>query len=176
MAQKAPKPFVAVYNALSPSLTRFVAKRLGSDYTKTEEILQNTAIAAWRSWSSFKHKSTYFTWLCRIALNKIADYYKGQINERSKLIYPGLKYISLIESPELSPVERLSINELRSSVNDCLNLMPKSKRKLLQYKFWKGLTHKQIAKILDISERAVEGRLYRAKQSFAHFYAQQSKS
>lgn len=176
MSQKAPKSFVAVYNALSPALTRFIAKRLGSDYDKTEEILQNTAIAAWKSWSSFKHKSTYFTWLCRISLNKIADYYRDQINQRSKLIYPGLKKISLIESTEIAPSERMALEELCDGVNDCLDLMPPKKRRLLQYKYWLGLTHKQIAKILGISERAVEGRLYRARTKFAKVYSDISKS
>lgn len=170
MSKKAPKSFVAVYNALSPSLTRFIAKRLGSDYTKTEEILQNTAVAAWKSFSSFRHKSTYFTWLCRIALNKIADYYKGQINERSKLIYPGLKKITLIESGDLPPSERLALDELCTQVNNCLDMLPPNKRRLLQYKYWQGLTHAQIGNLLGISERAVEGRLYRAKQNFAKMY------
>ena len=170
MAKKAPKSFVAIYKALSPALTRFIVKRLGADYTKTEDILQNTAVAAWKSWSSFKHKSTYFTWLCRIALNKIADYYRDQINQRSKLVYPGLKKISLIESDELTPTERMALEELCVGVNDCLDLLSPSKRRLLQYKYWLGLTHKQIGNILGITERAVEGRLYRARSAFQEIY------
>lgn len=176
MSKKAPKSFVAVYKALSPALTRFIAKRLGSDYDKTEEILQSTAVAAWKSWSSFKHKSTYFTWLCRIALNKIADYYKDQVNQRSKFVYPGLKKISLVESEELSPSERMALVELCDGVNDCLDLLPPSKRRLLQYKYWLGLTHKQIGKVLGISERAVEGRLYRARTKFADIYTKNQKA
>lgn len=176
MTKKAPKSFVAVYNTLSPSLTRFIAKRLGSDYAKTEEILQNTAVAAWKSFSSFKHKSTYFTWLCRIALNKIADYYKGQINERSKIIYPGLKKITLIESDDLPQPERLALDELCNQVNNCLDMLPPSKRRLLHYKYWQGLTHAQIGKLLGISERAVEGRLYRARENFAKMYVKKDES
>jgi len=159
--------FEDLHKKFSTPLFRFIAKRIGAKPEVTEEVFEETVIAAWKGFKTFKYKSTYFTWLCRIALNKIADYYRDQIHERSHIIVPTLKAMSLIEADNISPEERLVLNDLRDNVNACLNLLPTNVRKLLWYRYWRGMSYNQIAKVMDISVRAVEGRLYRAKESFA---------
>lgn len=155
------------YKELSKPLFKFIAKRLGKSEDIVEEIVQETFVAAWKGYGAFKHKSSYFTWLCRIALNKIADYYHDQVNANSGIIVPILDSLTYIDRDNLSPEEALALKELRSSVNDCLNLLPYEKRKLLWFRYWKDYSYEKIAKILGISERAVEGRLYRAKEEFS---------
>lgn len=162
--------FEDLHKKFSTPLFRFIAKRIGAKPEATEEVFEETVIAAWKGFKTFKYKSTYFTWLCRIALNKIADYYRDQIHERSHIIVPTLKAMSLIEAGDISPEERLVLNDLRDNVNACLNLLPTNVRKLLWYRYWRGMSYDQIAKVMDISVRAVEGRLYRAKESFAKIW------
>jgi len=152
-------------------LTKFIIKRVSGDSQAKEEVLSSTMIAAWRGWNTFKHKSSYFTWLCRIALNKIADYYHDQVHEGSKIVVPLIDSITDIDFKSLSPDEELALKELRGSVNDCLNLLSPEKRRLLQFRFWYDLSYAEMAKILGISERAVEGQLYRAKHEFARVWA-----
>lgn len=156
--------------SVSP-LTRFVFKKIGSDPEVADQIITETFSAAWKGYKTFRHKSSFFTWLCRIALNKIADYYKDQINNRSHFIVPTLKNLSKIEAiagsdPAMLPEERFVLNELRDKVNQVLNLLPENKRKLLQYRYWHDLSYKEISIILHISPRAVEGKIYRAKLAF----------
>lgn len=151
---------------LSP-LTRFVFKKIGSDPENADIIVAETFEAAWKGYKTFKHKSSFFTWLCRIALNKIADYYRDQINRRSHLVVPTLKKLSQIESNDIPVEEKLALDELRHKVNEVLNLLPADKRRLLQYKFYRDLSYKEISIIMKISPRAVEGKIYRAKKAFA---------
>jgi len=165
--QPAPEPFQKVYKRLALPLMKFIVKRVGSDQDAAEEVFSRTVTAAWKGWHTFRHKSSYFTWLCRIALNKAADYYRDQVNQRSKIITPTLKRMAQYESTKMSPEEWFTLEELRQSVGACLDLLPPEKRRLLWLKYWKELTNREIAKILGISERAVEGRLYRARQAFA---------
>jgi len=139
---------------------------MGVNEVEAEEVVESTFVAAWRGWNSFEHKSSYFTWLCRIALNKIADYYRDQINHNSKLIVPFIEALTETDSRSLSPEESLALKELRKSVNSCLDLMSPEKRKLLQFRYWYDLSYTEISKILGISERAVEGQIYRAKNEF----------
>jgi RNA polymerase sigma-70 factor (ECF subfamily) len=163
--------FESVYKNLALPLTKFVIKRVSGDSQATEEVLSATMISAWHGWNTFKHKSSYFTWLCRIALNKIADYYHDQIHQGSRIVVPLIDSITDMDSKNISPDEALALKELRGSVNDCLNLLPPKKRKLLQFRFWYDLSYEEIAKIMGISERAVEGQLYRAKHEFAKVWA-----
>jgi len=162
--------FEDLHKKFSTPLFRFIAKRIGARPEVTEEVFEETVIAAWKGFKTFKHKSTYFTWLCRIALNKIADYYRDQVHQRSHIVVPTLKAISLIEANDIAPEERLVLLELRDNVNTCLNLLPYKKRRLLWFRYWMNLSYEQIAEALGISERAVEGRLYRAKHEFARVY------
>jgi RNA polymerase sigma-70 factor (ECF subfamily) len=162
--------FENLYKDFSSPLSRFIAKRMRSNQAIVEEVFEETIVAAWRGYKTFEHKSTYFTWLCRIALNKIADYYHDQVNERSRFIVPTLKAMTLIEANDISHEEKMALNELRDKVNNCLNLLPYKTRRLLWFRYWKDLSYSQIASILDISERAVEGRLYRAKIEFSKIW------
>jgi RNA polymerase sigma-70 factor, ECF subfamily len=159
---------------LSP-LTRFVFKKIGSDPENADIIVSETFEAAWKGYKTFKHKSSFFTWLCRIALNKIADYYRDQINRRSHFIVPTLKQWSKIEQlqgpePHMLPEEKLILNEMRSKVNEVLNLLPYEKRQLLQYKYYRDLSYKEISVIMKISPRSVEGKIYRAKKAFQRLF------
>lgn len=172
--KKAPQSFVTIYKELALPLTKFVMKRMGASEDKVEEVVEETVVAAWRGWNTFRHKSSYFTWLCRIALNKISDYYRDQVNSRSKIVVPLIEALTETDSKSLSPEESLVLKDLKKSVNGVLNLMSPEKRKLLQYRYWYDMTYEEISKILGVSERAVEGKIYRAKHEFEKVWASKS--
>jgi RNA polymerase sigma factor (sigma-70 family) len=162
--------FELVYKELALPLTKFVMKRMGASEDKVEEVVEETLVAAWRGWGAFRHKSSYFTWLCRISLNKISDYYRDQVNKHSRIVCPIIDALTETDSKSLSPEEALALKDLRRSVNNCLDLMSPEKRKLLQYRYWYDLSYGEISKLLGISERAVEGQIYRAKHEFAEVW------
>lgn len=157
------RTFELAYKDFALPLMKFLVKRMGGNQEAAEEVFSQTALAALASYDKFQYKSSFFTWVCRIGLNKIADYYKHQINERSKLIAPGLEALANIGSKDLSPEERLSLEELRKSVIECLLVLPEDKRKLLYLRYWKEMSLKAIAESLNTSERSIEGKLYRAR-------------
>jgi RNA polymerase sigma-70 factor (ECF subfamily) len=155
--------FESVYKKLSKPVLKFIAKRIGTKPQVTEEVFEETMTAAWKGWNTFKHKSSYFTWICRIALNKIADYYRGQVHERSRFVAPFLEELAFLEDDSISPEERMALQDLRVSIRKCLNVLPEEKRNLLYLRYWEEMSIKQIAKQSGISERSVEGKIYRAK-------------
>jgi RNA polymerase sigma factor (sigma-70 family) len=144
--------FESVYKDWALPLTKFVMKRTGANKKDVDEVVEETFVSAWRGWNAFKHKSSYFTWLCRIALNKISE------------------AITTADNKSLSPEENLALKELRKSVNDCLNLLPIEKRQLLWFRYWKDMTYAEISKMMGVTERAVEGQIYRAKHEFAKIW------
>ena len=163
-------PFESVYKKLALPLTKFIIKRVGGNQDMVDEVFSRTISAAWQGFGTFKNKSTYFTWLCRIALNKIADYYRGQINKESRIIAPFLEDIANIEDDSLSAEEKLALQDIRTSVRNCLNLLPEDKRQLLYLRYWMEMSIKQIAKTFGTTERSIEGKLYRARQMLKNIY------
>ncbi|HJY98136.1 MAG TPA: sigma-70 family RNA polymerase sigma factor [Patescibacteria group bacterium] len=164
------KTFTEEFEKLAVPLTKFVIKRVSGDSRATEEVLSATMIAAWKGWNTFKHKSSYFTWICRIALNKIADYYHDQVNQNSRIVVPLIDALTGVDTKSLSPEESMALKELRKSVNDCLDLLPPEKRRLLQFRYWHDLSYTEIAKLTGTSVRSVEGKLYRARHDFARVW------
>ena len=157
----------------SHKLLRFLLKRSGGDYEAATEAAQNAYLAAIKSYHTFQHKSSYFTWLCRIALNKLADYYRDQINTKSKVIVPSVEIFNSIFDPSLSAEEKLAIDELKSSLSKCLDQLPRKYRNLLQLKYYEELSNTQICVQLNLPARSLEGKLYRAKKALSKIIIQQ---
>jgi RNA polymerase sigma-70 factor (ECF subfamily) len=157
----------ALYKQLGRPVMKLILKRNGGDLAAAESIVQDTFIAAYKSFHTFHHKSTYFTWLCRIALNKMADYYRQQVHQKSHFVAPALEELTNIFSPDISPEERLSLSELQSQINKCLDLLPLEYRQLLHLKYYEQLSSKEICLKLHIAPRSLEGKLYRARKSLA---------
>lgn len=156
--------FENVYQKLSLPVKKFLIKKTHGDQNAAEEVFARTWSAAWQGFSKFHNKSSYFTWICRIGLNKIADYWHDQINDNSRWVAPFFKELGTGDTHSLTPEELTSLSELRTSLRECMNLLPENKRRLLQFRFWYQWSLKEMSEHLGISERAVEGRLYRAKQ------------
>lgn len=157
------KSFELLYKEIALPLMKFIVKRLGGNQYVAEEIFSETIFAAYKGWHTFKHKSTYFTWICKIALFKIADYYRKQIHERSVIVAPLLEEIAVSNFDKLSIEEKIVLRELQEDVKKCLSLLPEEKRRLLYLRYYKELSIKKIAEIFGTSERSIEGKIYRAK-------------
>ena len=124
--------FETIYRFLALPVLKFIVKKMGGNQAAAEEVFGRTISAAWEGWHNFRHKSSYFTWICRIALNKIADYYRDQVNDNSRWVLPVLENIASADTGNLDPYERASLAELRSAMRECLDLLPDEKRKIFK--------------------------------------------
>jgi RNA polymerase sigma-70 factor, ECF subfamily len=156
-----------LYYQTSRPLLKFVLKRNGGDLEAAEAVLQDTFVAAFKSFHTFRHKSSYFTWLCKIALNKIADYYREQVHARSQIVVPSIRQLDQLFDPGLSPEEKISLDELRQSVNASLDLLPGEHRRLLHLRYYRQLSAREICVLFRLTPRQLEGRLYRARHALA---------
>ena len=158
--------FEIVYRRLALPVMKFLVKRLGGDQQAAEEVFARTISASWEGWHTFRHKSSYFTWICKIGLNKIADYYRDQVNDNSRWILPVLENLADADPNKLTPLEKLELAELRASLRECLNLLPDDKRQLLQFRYWRELSIKQIVALTGSSAKGGRGNNFRAQKLF----------
>lgn len=172
MAKKTHAAITFLYRTLGTRILKFLLKRSGGDLEAAEVVLQDTFVAAFKSFHAFHQKSTYFTWLCKIALNKLADYYRHQVHYRSRFVVPSIRQLNNLVDPVVSPEEHLALEDLKTQVNACLNLLPPEHRRLLHLKYYLELSTKEICLKLHLTPRSLEGKLYRAKKALAKLYAQ----
>lgn len=157
------RSFEIGYKIFGLPLMKFLVKKMGGDKEAAEEVFSQTIEAGLKGWYTFENKSSFFTWICRIGLNKIADYYRDQINQRSKIIVPFFGELANIKDSHLNPEEKTVLEDIRGKLRECLDMLPPDKRQLLQFRYWEEMTLKEIATFMGTTERAIEGRLYRAR-------------
>lgn len=142
-------------------LIRYVAEPIaGKD--EVEDCLQDTALRAWERIDSFDEKKGSFkAWLTAIARNAALD--KARKRKRSEAD-------ELDETlPDSAPsAEELVIKkERKAALTSALAQLNGREKELFYRKYYYLQQTAQIAAELGLSEKAVEGRLYRIKKRLA---------
>ena len=131
-----------------------------------EDQTQEVFILIFNSIAQFEEKSSLKTWIYRITVSRCLDYLRSQNRQKRKST--GL--ISLFglaqEIPannDFTPYEHLENKEYAKIIADTLDEMKGKYKTAFVLKYMEGLSQKEIAQIMECSEKAVEGILARAK-------------
>ena len=122
------------------------------DMQDAEDTSQEVFIALYNGISSFKGNSSLSTYIYRITLNKCIDF------KRKKSIKVFLS--GLIETKEENNAD---IDEKRF-IRSCIKKLPEKLRTPIVLYYYIGLNQGEIAEILGVTSKNVEGKIYRAKQ------------
>jgi len=140
---------------------RFAARMLAvcMRYTKTqadaEDILQEAFIKVFNHMDKFRHESSLGFWIKRIVINTALNYHRKQV-----YLYP---HVDVDERHDLGN-EDVAIENYH--FKDLLNLLqglPKGCQVVFNLYAIEGYKHKEIAKMLDISEGTSKSQYARAK-------------
>jgi len=134
-----------------------------------EELTDDILLAAYKSRSTFRGRSSEFSWICGIAKHKITDYYRKK--KIKTILFSVSPVFEEIADKALGPERDYLKAEMKDEVKRTLEEINKGYKKILRLKYIEGLKVKQIAGILKISIKAVESRLIRAKKQFKEDWA-----
>lgn len=133
------------------------------------DLAQDSFIKAFSSIKRFRGKSSFYTWLYRIAVNTTLSHLKSN---RSKRFFSFENIHEEISGSEIfenlvskTGAERGTLlNELQEKLNDALQTLSVNHRTVIVLFEIEGLSHTEIAHILKVSEGTVRSRLHYAKQ------------
>ncbi len=147
-----------------------LAGRLLGDRGLAEDAVQDAFISAFRALGKFEGRSSLKTWLHRITVNAALTKLRQSNRRAEHSIDTDLpefdQYDCRIEARwhYLAPIEEVIENDdLRSTVNTCINTLPGSYRIVLQLRDLEGYDTSEVAEQLGISEANVKVRLHRAR-------------
>jgi RNA polymerase sigma factor (sigma-70 family) len=143
---------IQVYRQTIRPLYGYVSKRVGGNVSLTEDLVQETWMRALNSWPRKGVPKDPLAWLLRVAHNTLASYYRSQ---RPEVMDPAVLDIEGWNppgNPEAAAVVGWGLARLRRSHAD-----------VLEDFYFEGKTVQEIAAARSLSERAVEGRLRRAR-------------
>lgn len=162
------KDFEALYRKQYEKLLR-AAFRITGNRADSEDVIQETFINAYKSLSSFKHESSFETWLYRIMLNCCYKYIKKrdrlpiqEIMQREGITEET--FWNNMRSNE-SIEDTVEIGDLRETCLQLfLNCIPKQQKISFTLHVFLSLPIKEVSDIMQISESAVKTNVYRARQ------------
>lgn len=143
--QKDLSRFDALYQMYAEKIYRFVYYKTLHKET-AEDLTSEIFMKALQSISSFNsEKGTFSTWLYRIARNHVIDYYRGKKEDRN--------IEDIWDLSDNTDIER-DAETMRQieSVETYLKTLKPQQREIMVMRLWDGLSHKEIADVLGITE------------------------
>jgi len=147
-----------------------------------EDQTQEVFIAIFNSINNFEQQSSLATWIYRIAISSCLDALRAQQTKKRKS--SGILSIfsiqdSIATKDQLNPYEHLENKEYALIIATSLDKMPDKYKTVFVLKYMEAKSQKEIALIMDITEKAVEGILTRSKailkEEISKFYPEMRK-
>ncbi len=140
-----------------------------ANHEDANDLAQEAFIKAFRALKSFKGGSSFYTWVYRIAVNKTINFLK-QRKHRSQLSLNDLD-LNAEHDPDLvalisekTPRREINLSELQEKLNEAMQKLSEPHRLVVTLHDVQGLSHEDIAKIMECNIGTVRSRLFYARQ------------
>lgn len=143
-------------------LYNFIRRYVGND-EDAYDLLQDSFVATWRALAGYDPDRPFKSWIRRIALNKCRDHgrkamvrrlFRGAMPERDST--PSLERWA-------NPAGQLDADRALAQLDAAICALPRGLKEPLLLAALEGLSHQETGQILGLSTKAVETRLYRAR-------------
>jgi len=144
--------------------------RLLQNEAAAEELAQETFVRVFCNANRFDPDRSFSSWLYTIATNLVRDSARRQarhpqISFDAQLNDDGASLRDALPSQNPSPADHASAQERAQAVRHAIDQLPEDLRLALVLSEYEALSHAEIAAIMGGTPKAVEMRLYRARQS-----------
>jgi RNA polymerase sigma-70 factor (ECF subfamily) len=141
-----------------PIRAYFISK---SPPRERQDLVQETFQRLTRSCDKFDKRSSFRTYLYRIAKHTLVDFFRRQA--RGKFDFDPLTH-SVVDVMGVSPSHALTKVERHQRLLDCLRALPVETRDLLELYYWHDLTATELGELIGVDkEQTVRSRLRKAR-------------
>ncbi len=163
--------FRALYDRYQRQIYALVGSMAGPG-EDVHDIVQEAFIRAFRSLKNFKGRSSFYTWLYRIAINAATDYRRIQARQSRYRSARPLEEIdrgaTQIVAPESdNPEADLYRGELSELMNRALKTLSDDHRQVIVLREIGGLSYQEIAEVTETTVGTVMSRLHYGRRKLA---------
>jgi RNA polymerase sigma-70 factor (ECF subfamily) len=146
-----------------------LAFQITKNHEDADDVMQDTFLKVYESIHSFRQESAFETWLYRIVVNQAMNLVKRRERRREspllgtsemEILSSLKRKVDLANNPHLNAERK----ELQKWVTRAVNSLPLKHRMVVMLHEFEGLTHPEIASILNCSEGTVRSRLHYARK------------
>ncbi|SEN52193.1 RNA polymerase sigma-70 factor, ECF subfamily [Sphingomonas gellani] len=154
--------FAALVSRHKQALHRLVARIIG-DEDEAVDVVQDVFVAAHGALARYDPARPLRAWLARIAINKARDWRRRRLVRRLvSAVFPDNAAEIADRGPAVDTVVAGRLELAR--VGAAMARLPANLREVLVLRTVEGFSQAEAAQALGIVEKAVETRLYRARQ------------
>ena len=147
-----------------------LAYRMTGNEHDADEVVQETFLRCYKRLDSFEARSTFSTWLYRIASNCALDLLAKRKQDKTHLVEndardddPNPEERTLdYASPQPGPERLLLSSELRKRVADAMKRLTDVERTAFVLRHFEGRSIAEIGEVLKVREEAVKNTIFRA--------------
>ena len=154
------------YKDYAPKIRRYLMAKLPE--AEVEEILQDTFLSAFDSLSLYRGESSVSTWIVAIARHEVADFYRKKYVrvavEKTSPLFDNM--VSDILSPEFEWEKK----KMEKRFFSTYRVLSKQYQDVLSYKYELSMSVREIAVRMEMSFKATESLLFRARVAFREEY------
>src|SRR6185369_10382793 len=139
------------------------------DEADAADLAQETFVRVYQSRAKFDGRQKFSTWLYAIASNLVRDRFRWRSRHRQVSLdaeneATGNDFRETLSGNEPSPSESMQAEERAEAVRCAVAALPVELRLPLVLAEYEGRSQAEIGEILSCSVKAVETRIYRARQ------------
>ncbi|HHY71595.1 MAG TPA: RNA polymerase sigma factor [Thermoanaerobacterales bacterium] len=142
---------------------------LCSDRTAAEEICQEVFLKVYLNISKFEGRSSFKTWIYKIARNTCYDFIRNPNNitgSGTEIIDEGIK------NPDPNPEECIIIKEKNELIKKTLKALSCKHRNYIILRDIQGFSYKEISEITGEKLNSVKTGIYRARRGFIKIFTE----
>ncbi len=146
-----------------------IAVQITKNHEDAHDVMQEAFLKVHQSIGTFREESTFETWLYRIIVNQALNLVKRRDRRRESFLADeseiDYRFNFRGKSDRLNgPHEDVEKKELQKWVTQAVDSLPAKHRAVVVLHEFEGLTHPQIAAILNCSEGTIRSRLHYARR------------
>lgn len=141
-----------------------IAYRFMGNEADAYDMAQEALIKLYRSITSFKHKSSFSSWVYRLTVNTCMDGLRKRKREPVSLEFSIETGMSPEDTGTDSPEEEILSIEKSEDIQKAINKLNDSYKSVVIMRDIDGLSYEEIAEYLEISIGTVKSRINRGRQ------------
>jgi len=151
--------FKELYISYQPRLIKFCSRILKNDVALAADITDEALIAVWKSAGTFSGNSQPSTWIHSIARFRLIAYLR---KSKEVLLNDDSAALSLVDESPL-PEDEIASSETSAEIVEGLGKLSDKHREVIELVYFKELSVKEVAGVLNISENTVKTRMFYAR-------------
>jgi len=138
---------------------------LTKNHQDASDLTQEALMQAFKSLKTFKQRSSFNTWVYRIAVNLTLNFLKkGKRDGARQVLDESLSWAEAKEDASPSPEGSSLKKELSRKLREAVDSLPLPYRASFVLVVFQGMTHNQAARVLGCSENTVSWRMHKARK------------